>query len=788
MAASPDASVESGPAFKFGNKGKSRRRDEAVSEASAEEADKGGAPRGRRRVGGRSRPISAEALESKIIKQSKALPASKLKIKVPESITVRELALRSNIQSIVIINKLMEIGSMDDAARARGGGAGAAKDSSGLAAAESAAGVRFDRQINDYTLTQLKLEARTGRSRLANTEVSTAAESITVSADVAELVLIDLGFEAEREVAKAHDERRTDAERALLEEWPGLEPRSPIVTVMGHVDHGKTSLLDALRKTKVAQGEAGGITQAVGAFTVMLGDSRVVFLDTPGHEAFASMRRCGSMLTDLIVLVISSADGVQPQTVECAELALAAGVPVIVALSKIDTPGVVVDEARLRVGGQLQLAGLFTEDFGGHVQVVPIAAIKGVGLEDLTDAISLQADEMNLRAQRDARGEAVVLESRLDRAVGALTDVVVRWGTLRTGDFIVCGEQQGRVRQMLDTVTGEPVDEAGPATPVRVVGLALTATPATDLLAVPNAKRAREIADLRTKRRVETERDVQLRELRLKELAKGPALDPKQQAELALLERKRPLSSKQKTMARIDQERAARISEREGRSTAAVKVPVIIKADTDGSLEALRYSVDAVSAELKQLAEQSGLREGSEFQVVRRGVGPVTSSDVDLAKAFGAHIFAFNVRVPPPVTQAAAKLAVPLVTQSVIYHLLDDMRKLVEERAPRPNDIEVLGQLKVLKVFSMQPRKRGESTWVVAGCSVLSGKLARSNRIRVMRDNKVLFSGGLDSLKNFKADAQEVTKGQECGVSLSAFQDFKEGDVIEAYTEQQQQA
>ncbi len=754
-----------------------------------EQADNGGAPRDRRRVGGRPRPSNAEALESKIIKMSKALPASKLKVKVPESITVRELAMRSNIQSIVIINKLMEIGSMDDAVRMRGAGAGAAKDSAGLAAAESAAGVRFDRQINDYTLTQLKLEARTGRSRLANTEVSAAAESITVTADVAELMLSDLGFEVEREAARARDEQRTDAERALLEDWPGLEPRSPIVTVMGHVDHGKTSLLDALRKTKVAQGEAGGITQAVGAFTVMLGDSRVVFLDTPGHEAFASMRRCGSMLTDLIVLVVSCADGVQPQTIECAELALAAGVPVIVALSKIDTPGVLVDEARLRIGGQLQLAGLVTEDFGGHVQVVPIAAIKGVGLQDLTDAISLQADEMNLRAQRNARGEAVVLESRLDRAVGALTDVVVRWGTLRTGDFVVCGEQQGRVRQMLDTVTGEPVDEAGPATPVRVVGLSLPPTPATDLLAVPNAKRAKEISDLRTKRRVETERDVQLRELRVKELAKGPALDPQQQAEqLALLQSKRPLSAKQKTIARIEEERAARISEREGRATAAVKVPVIIKADTDGSLEALRYSVDAVSAELKQLAELSGLREGSEFQVVRRGVGPVTSSDVDLAKAFGAHIFAFNVRVPPPVTQAAAKLAVPLVTQSVIYHLLDDMRKLVEERAPRPNDVEVVGQLKVLKVFSMQPRKRGESTWIVAGCSVLSGKLARSNRIRVMRDKKLLFTGGLDSLKHFKADVTEVTKGQECGLSLSAFQDFKEGDIIEAYTEPQQEA
>mmetsp|Transcript_1279 Transcript_1279/g.1577 ORF Transcript_1279/g.1577 Transcript_1279/m.1577 type:complete len:571 (-) Transcript_1279:798-2510(-) len=563
-----------------------------------------------------------------------------------------------------------------------------------------------------------------------------------------------------KEKSKVIDERRTDPDEVVLEGKKKLMPRPPIVTVMGHVDHGKTTLLDTLRNANVASGEVGGITQAVSAFTVNLDGNDIVFLDTPGHEAFTSMRKCGSILTDLIVLIVAATDGVRPQTLESIEMARAAGVPIIVALTKVDMPGIDIEMSMEAISNELNVHGVITERHGGNVQIIPVSAPTGLGLEDLTEAISLQAEERNLLADPKSRGEAVILEGRIDRNLGVVCDLVTRWGTLKVGDYIVCGEQFGRIRQLLNTVTSKPVKQAPPSTPARLLGLKEVPAPGLDILAVPNNKRAKQVVEYRIKRRVEAETQAIERE----------------QRQLAIEEAQ---AAKDKNNEDEDEEETAQ-TEME-----VVNVPIILKADTDGSLEALRYSVDAVGAELEELTKSGRIAEGSGFKVIRRGVGEVTQSDVELAKSFGGQIFAFNVRSPAAVMKLAAQHEVNINSQSVIYHLLDDLRSEVDKATPKEKVVEVVGRAFVKQVFKMNPRNRREGEWVVAGCEVRSGTISKNKRLRVVRNEEVIHHSGLDSLRSYKDEVSEIKSGQDCGIALSSFQDFEVGDIIEAYDEKE---
>ncbi|CAK8996260.1 Translation initiation factor IF-2 [Durusdinium trenchii] len=689
-------------------------------------------------------------------------PRKKTSVALPPSLTVRELALRSELKARDVIVKLLDLGGIEEAK-----------------SEDLSTGVQMKLPIAPHVVRQLRFEVGwRGRrkSRVQSTEISTMAENLTISREMAELLLEEFGIATEHEQEKFTDEFRTDAEEEILAREDKLRRRPPIVTVMGHVDHGKTSLLDAFRNTNVAAGEHGGITQSVGAFTSSLNDQEIVFLDTPGHEAFTSMRKCGSLMTDIIILVVAATDGVRPQTIESIELAQAADVPLIVALSKVDMPGIDADDAMARVSEELAQHDIVTEVNGGSVQVIPVAAPQKLGLGDLADAITLQAEEMPLLADFACRGEAVVLESRMETGLGGVADVVCRWGTLKVGDNVVCGEQTARVRKMLDTVSGKAIKKATPGTPLRLVGFKEPASPGSDVLAV-SAKRAKEVVDLRSRRRKEIEAEASQRD-RFKEAEEAAARAEEAQAEPSSGRRYNRFNRPKKGRGGKEEDEAGASADQ---PEAVPLVPVILKADTDGSLEALRYSVDAMSLDFQQRAVDQGFAPDCGFKVIRRGVGPVSSSDVTLADSFDAHIFAFNVRAPASVVKEANIKDVKLVNQSVIYHLLDDLKSLVEEKAPKAKVAKVLGSAKVLKIFSMNPRNRQEGTWIVAGCQVKSGTIGKKSRLRVVRDGEVVAESGLDSLRHFKDDVDVVKEGQECGITLSQFQDFEEGDVIEAF-------
>ncbi|GBG27487.1 Translation initiation factor IF-2 [Hondaea fermentalgiana] len=739
-----------------------KKKREYSRKYSDKQGDEDSAGRGKKdRFGGGD---GAKKKKAKNAQSTPAPPAVRVVVSLPESLTVRELSLRSGIPTRRIITKLVEVGGLDS------------NSSQMDSEAEKESGVRVRTNVSSYLLRQLKFEQKSGRrrkSRIANQEVSAVAEALTINTEVAELLMMEFGIETKHEKNRVKDEFRTDLETLSADAVAKFPTRSPIVTVMGHVDHGKTSLLDALRSTDVAGGEAGGITQSVGAFKFALDEQSIVFLDTPGHEAFTSMRRCGTLLTDVVVLVIAATDGVRPQTVESIEMARAANVPIIVAVSKVDMPGIDADDAMYRISSELTGHDVLTDLHGGAVQIIPIAAPSRRGLDDLSEAILLQSAEMNLVADPKSRGEAVVLESRLDQGMGGVADIVTRWGTLKVGDNVVCGEQHARVRQLLDTVTGKPLKEAGPATPVRLVGFKEPPAPASDILAVSSTKRAREVADLRARRRRDIEAEAAER-LRFEAEQRAAARQASETGEKAKGKKGKPADEEED-----EDERPMPLPD---------VVPIVLKADTDGSLEALRYSVEGLSLEFLQKYEESSgveIEDPSEFgmKVIRRGVGPIASSDVELAKTFGARIFAFNVRAPNSVVRVAEQGGVEIVTQSVIYHLLDDMRKIMSEELTEKDNVQVLGSAKVLKIFKMNPRNRREGEWIVAGCSVESGEVAKSSRMRVRRGDEIIHRGGLDSLRHFKDDVGKVKQGQECGITLSAFQEFEEGDIIEAYIE-----
>ncbi|MDB6159632.1 MAG: translation initiation factor [Gammaproteobacteria bacterium] len=495
----------------------------------------------------------------------------------------------------------------------------------------------------------------------------------------------------------------------------GAEPRPPVVTVMGHVDHGKTSLLDYIRSTKVAAGEAGGITQHIGAYHVETPKGGITFLDTPGHAAFTAMRARGAKATDVVVLVVAADDGVMPQTIEAIQHARAAGVPIVVAVNKIDKTDADPD----RVRTELSKHDVIPEEWGGQTIFVNVSARTGAGIDALLDAILLQAEILELRAPRDGLASGIVIESSVEKGRGAVATVLVKKGTLRMGDPILAGSEFGRVRAMFDE-TGAAVQEAAPSMPVVVLGLASPPNAGDDLLVVESERKAREVALYR----------------------QGKFRDVK-------LARQAPRS--EDVFSQMGEEKAGVVS-------------VLIKADVQGSAEALRESLDKLSTPEVQV------------RVLGSALGGITVSDVQLAAASKALIIGFNVRADAGARDAIKDTGVEVRYYSIIYEAIDDVRQMMSGMLKPEIKETIVGVAQVREVF------RSSKFGVVAGCLVTEGLVKRNNPIRVLRDNVVIFEGALESLRRFKDEAGEVRAGTECGIGVKNYQDVRVGDQIECYS------
>ena len=583
--------------------------------------------------------------------QPAAPPAGPREVVIPETITVAELANRMARRAVDVIKVLMKNGMMA--------------------------------QINDV-----------------------------IDTDTAELVAAEYG----------HTVRRV-AESDVLEGLKGepdapetLNSRPPVVTVMGHVDHGKTSLLDALRKTDVAAGEAGGITQHIGAYQVLLkSGQRITFLDTPGHAAFTAMRARGARVTDLVILVVAADDGVMPQTVEAISHAKAAGVPMIVAVNKIDK----YDANPTRVKTELLQHEIQVEDLGGETLAVEVSATKGINLDKLEEAILLQAEVLDLKANADRSAEGAVIEAKLDKGRGPVATVLVQRGTLKVGDIMVAGSEWGRVR-LLANDRGETVEQAGPSVPVEVLGLSAVPEAGDEFVVVDSEARAREVTEYRTRKRRES----------------------------------RQASVSRQTMDQLLKTRA------EGEKRL---LPLLIKADVQGSVEAIQGALSKLGN------EEVGV------QVLTGGVGGVTESDVILAHASGAAILGFNVRANNQARERARRDGVEIRYYNIIYNIVDDVKAALSGLLAPETREKFLGNAEILEVFSIS--RVGK----VAGCRVTEGVVRRGAKVRLIRDNVVVHEGELSTLKRFKDEVREVQTGQECGMSFANYQDIQKGDVIECY-------
>jgi len=503
----------------------------------------------------------------------------------------------------------------------------------------------------------------------------------------------------------------------LAEVAADLEPRPPVVTVMGHVDHGKTSLLDAIRETNVADKEAGGITQHIGAYSVELNGRKVVFIDTPGHEAFTRMRARGAKVTDIVVLVVAADDGVMPQTKEAIDHARAAGVPIIVAVNKIDKP----EAQPERVKQQLTELGLMPEEWGGDTPFVPVSAKQRQNIELLLEMILLVADMQELKANPNRPAVATVLEAKLDKGRGPVATVLVRNGTLRVGDYFLCGAVFGKIRALYNDL-GQQVREAGPAMPVEIIGLESLPEVGDTLQVVTDVAKARQIAEFR--------------EVRIREAAQA------------------------KTRVSLEQ---LHTQLREGETK---ELNIILKADVGGTAEVLAETLQKLSTEKVQI------------RVISAGVGAINESDVDLADASNAIIIGFNVRPDRKAQERAEQEKVDIRLHTIIYELTDEIKKAMLGML-EPVYREVFrGRAEVKEIF------RVAKVGTVAGCVVSEGVIPRDAEIRLLRDNVVVYTGRIESLKRFKNDASEVRQGQECGMALANFQDIKPGDIIEAFAKE----
>ena len=491
--------------------------------------------------------------------------------------------------------------------------------------------------------------------------------------------------------------------------------RAPVVTVMGHVDHGKTSLLDYIRRAKVAAGEAGGITQHIGAYHVETDRGMVTFLDTPGHAAFTSMRARGAKATDIVILVVAADDGVMPQTVEAVQHAKAAGVPLVVAVNKIDKPGADLD----RIRSELSVHGITSEEWGGDTPFVMVSAKLGTGVDDLLEAVLLQAEVLELSATPSAPGRGVVVESRLDKGRGPVATVLVQDGTLRQGDMVLVGSNFGRIRAMLDE-NGKPIKEAGPAIPVEILGLDGTPEAGDELIVLADEKKAREIALFR---------QGKFREVKL---------------------------------ARAHAGKLENIFENMGQAEKKT-LNIVLKSDVRGSLEALQGALGGLGNDEVQV------------RVIGGGVGGITESDANLALASRAVIFGFNVRADAGARKIVEQEGLDMRYYNVIYDIIEDVKKALTGMLGSDVRENILGIAEVRDVF------RSPKFGAIAGCMVIEGVVHRNRPIRVLREDVVIFEGELESLRRFKDDMSEVRAGMECGIGVKSYNDVKAGDKIEVF-------
>src|SRR5690554_1215711 len=496
-----------------------------------------------------------------------------------------------------------------------------------------------------------------------------------------------------------------------------LEPRAPVVTVMGHVDHGKTSLLDYIRKTRVASDEAGGITQHIGAYHVNTARGMVTFLDTPGHAAFTAMRARGAQSTDVVILVVASDDGVMPQTREAIEHARAANVPIVVAITKVDKPQADIE----RVKNELVAAGVVPEDWGGDTQFIGVSAREGTGIDELLEAVLLQAEVLELKAARDIPAKGLVVESRLDKGRGTVATVLIQAGTLRSGDIVLAGEHFGRIRAMMNE-SGKTIKEAGPSIPVEILGLNGTPNAGDEFFVVESEKQAREVAEFRNQR---------TREARF----------ARQQAS--------KLENLFETMS--------------GGESAKKELNVVLKSDVRGSLE-------AIQASLLELGNEE-----VSINIVTAGVGGITESDVNLALTTNAIIFGFNVRAETAAKELCEQEGIELRYYSVIYGLIDDVKQALTGMLSPEFREQIVGVAEVRDTF------KSPKFGLIAGCMVIEGTVYRNKPIRVLRDNIVIYEGELESLRRFKDDTAEVRHGMECGIGVKNYLDVRVGDKIEVF-------
>jgi translation initiation factor IF-2 len=532
-----------------------------------------------------------------------------------------------------------------------------------------------------------------------------------IDQDTAVLVVEEMGHTA-RVVRESTVETELQGESPEAGE---LEPRPPVVTVMGHVDHGKTSLLDYIRRTKVAAGEAGGITQHIGAYHVETPKGVITFLDTPGHAAFTAMRARGAQVTDIVVLVVAADDGVMPQTVEAIQHARAAEVPIVVAVNKIDKS----DADQERIKSDLAKQQVMPEEWGGENLFAYVSAKTGQGIDQLLDTLLLQADVLELKAPKGGMAAGVVLESSLEKGRGTVATILVKRGTLKLGDYILVGQEFGRVRAMFDEA-GTAIESAGPSMPVVVLGLSGTPNAGDELLVVENERKAREVALYR----------------------QGKFRDVK-------LARQSP-TKLEDVFSQSDENRSGVIN-------------LLIKADVQGSAEALR---DALS---KLTTDEVAVK------VIASGVGGLTESDVSLAAASKARIIGFNVRADAAAREAIKETNVDVRYYSIIYEAIDDVKQIMSGMLAPEVKEQIVGLAEVREVF------RSSKFGTVAGCMVIDGYVRRNNPIRVLRDNVVIFEGALESLRRFKDDVNEVRAGTECGIGVKNYNDVRAGDQIECY-------
>ena len=536
----------------------------------------------------------------------------------------------------------------------------------------------------------------------------------SLDADTASLLVEEMGH-------KAIAARREDVEDALMKELErelgelAQEPRPPVVTIMGHVDHGKTSLLDYIRRTKVAAGEAGGITQHIGAYHVKTARGMVSFLDTPGHAAFSAMRARGAQVTDIVILVVAADDGVMPQTVEAIQHARASKVPIVVAINKMDKPAANPD----RVMQELTQHEVVAEEWGGDTMMVQVSAKSGLGIDDLLDAVLLQAEVLELKAPVTGPARGAVVESSLDKGRGPVATILVQAGTLHQGDMIVTGTEFGRVRAMFDE-TGRQVKEAGPSIPVQVLGLSATPNAGDEVVVVADERRAREVAALRAGR-------------------------------------ERASRFEDQKVASLDQ-LFSQLKEGEAKT-----VNIVFKADVQGSMEALRDSLNKLSTDEVKVV------------IVAAGVGGITESDANLAVTSNAILLGFNVRADAAARRVVEDKGLDLRYYSIIYELLDDVKKALSGLLSPEVTESIIGLAEVRDVF------RSSKFGAIAGCMVVEGVVKRNNPIRVLRDNVVIYEGALESLRRFKEDAGEVKAGMECGIGVKNYNDVRVGDHIEVF-------